>query len=174
MWEKPVRERREEMCIYLCWWGMISALICLQSSLRIALQAAEAMRSLYQPRRPRDEVREHLMEVHICTHTQTLAVEGGVKINLHAAAKFVDLNYTMSDRQIIPKANVQTALFIQIKYQLSAAITGLNTERQDRFCSALMKCEGKFMGEICHVGYDIIGFGLLQLSIFSLCPNLNY
>lgn len=85
------------MCIYLCWWGMISALICLQSSSRIALQASEAVRSLYQPRRPQDEIREHLMEVHTCTHTQTRAVAGGVKINLHAAAKFVDLNYTMTD-----------------------------------------------------------------------------
>lgn len=111
------------MCIYLCWWGMISALICLQSSLRIALQAAEAVRSRYQPPRPRDEVREHLMEVHTCTHTQTLAVAGGVKINLHAAAKFVDLNYTMNDRQIIPKASLQTALFYpksSISYQLQS------------------------------------------------------
>lgn len=51
------------------------------------------------------------MEVHTCTHTQTLAVAGGVKINLHAAAKFVYLNYTINDRQIIPKAFLQTAFF---------------------------------------------------------------
>lgn len=100
---------------------MISALICLQSSSRIALQASEAVRSLYQPRRLQDEVREHLMEVHTCTHTQTQAVAGRVKINLHAAAKFADLNNTMTDH---PK-KTQSALVIQIKYQLSAAIIGL-------------------------------------------------
>lgn len=42
VWEKPVRERREEMCIYLRWWGMISALICLQSSTRIALHSSRS------------------------------------------------------------------------------------------------------------------------------------
>lgn len=44
------------------------------------------------------------MEAHTRTHTQTLAVAGEMKINLQAAAKFVDLNYTMNDRQINPKA----------------------------------------------------------------------
>lgn len=136
------------MCIYLCWWGMISALICLQSSSRIALQAAEAVRSLYQPGRPWDEVWEHLMEVHTCTYTQTVAVAGEVKINLYLAVKFVDLNYTMNERQIIPKANQQTALFflIKINCQLSAAITGLNTIRQDRFRSALINIKTSSWG----------------------------
>ena len=72
------------------------------------------------------------MEVPTCT--QTLAGAGGVKINVYGAAKFAYFNYTMTDRHIIPKANRQTARFIQIKYQLSVAIKGLNTERQDRFC----------------------------------------
>lgn len=83
------------------------------------MQTAEDVKSLCQPRRPWDEVREHLMEVHTCTHTQTLAVAGGVKINLHAAAKFVYLNYTINDRQIIPKANLQTAFFFQSKSSIS-------------------------------------------------------
>lgn len=45
LWERPVRARGEEMCIYLCWWGTTSTLICLQSSVRISSQASEAVRS---------------------------------------------------------------------------------------------------------------------------------
>lgn len=49
VWEKPVWKGREEVCIYLCWWGMIPTLICLQTSSWTALRAAEAIRS--QPQR---------------------------------------------------------------------------------------------------------------------------
>lgn len=66
----------------------------------------------------------------------------------------------MNDSRIIPKANPQTTLFLQIKDRLSSAITGLNTERQDRFSSALMKIEDKIVAEICRGGYDIMGFGV--------------
>lgn len=51
VWEKPVWKRREEVCIYLCWWGMIPTLICLQTSSWTALRAAEAISSTCQPQR---------------------------------------------------------------------------------------------------------------------------
>lgn len=63
----------------------------------------------------------------------------------------------MNDRHIIPKANPQTALFVQIRYQLSTAIIILNT-RNDNQCS---------WGRFACAGYDIMGFGLLQLSFFN-------
>lgn len=55
VWEKPVWKRREEVCIYLCWWGMISTLICLQTSSWTARQAAEAIGSLCWPQRVQHE-----------------------------------------------------------------------------------------------------------------------
>lgn len=42
VWEKAVWKGREEVCIYLCWWGMIATLICLQTSSQTASRAAEA------------------------------------------------------------------------------------------------------------------------------------
>lgn len=38
------------------------------------------------------EVREHLTEAHKRTHTRTQAGAGGIKINLNAAATFVDFS----------------------------------------------------------------------------------
>lgn len=152
LWEKPVWARGEEMCIYLCWWGTTSTLICLQSSVRISLQAAEAVRSLSQPR----EVREDGSAQVSCS-----------RCSRNKASQFVDINYSMNSRRIAPNSK----LFIQIGYQSSTGITRLNVSIwRDRCWSALMKPEDEFMGEIClrRMWYHGVWSPTIHL------PNLNH
>lgn len=98
---KPVWKRGEEVCIYLCWWGMIPTLICLQTSSWTALRAAEAIRSLCQPQRVEPDVWPAPVE-----KSKTLVHPEERQQVQPKTGKLLDLltfYYTVNDWQVNPK-----------------------------------------------------------------------
>lgn len=90
VWEKPVWKGREEVCIYLCWWGMIPTLICLQTSSWTALRAAAAIRSLCQPRRVQRDART------VCTCRDKRRKRSSIQWNCSRCRKVKQLQHLLT------------------------------------------------------------------------------
>lgn len=158
LWEKPVRARGEEMCIYLCWWGTTSTLICLRAARGSPHKQPKPWGHCLSPERC------GMMEVH------RLAAAGVVKIKLHADAKFVDVNYSMNGRRIAPNSKPADCPF----YPNWVAV--INGKHEIKCCDMTrsMLFSSNETWRRVHGGdlpaQDMISWGL----VFHPCPNLNH
>ncbi len=109
VWEKPVWKRKEEVCIYLCWWGMIPTLICLQTSSWTALWAAEAISSMCQPQWCLDSTCQDKGK------KASAITAGAVKI---MQLRLVDLYYIEAWLTAPPRTYAHVILYDPVSWQL--------------------------------------------------------
>lgn len=159
VWEKAVWKRREEVCIYLCWWGMIfhfdlSADLLLDRlassrSHEVTVSSTEGL-AWASDSTGRDERSSSGMPA------------GAGEITFLAVSVRVDFHCAVHD----------TWRWVRWQHRSSPKSRFVYSQRQskdlrrlnDRTDSVQLKwiMTWSFTGEICNKGYDIMGFGLLQ------------